>query len=390
MIPTQRPLRVILLAPKRVVGGITTWTWILLKYSDPTRVQYEVLDTSKEYEPLGRKLSVRGAVLGLWVAAKRFGRLLRCLRTFRPHLVYFTCGPSIGASFRDAPYLLVLRLMGVPTVAHLQGGEVRAFFGTHWFRRLLTQRAFQSCRRVVVVAQPIARECREFLEDEQIVYIPNMLEDNVLQGAPPRTVRPAGSGRTMRLLHVAWQAPEKGSLDLVHAMQHVRHPVQCRMVGQAAPENERAILDLADRLGVRDKVLLTGRKVGQALREEFLEADLLVFPTHMEGSPNVVLEAMAYGLPAVASDVGDIRELLGADTDRPAGVLLEHVAPIDPRQTMSENGRRRVRERYLGSGVVPELENLLCRIVHGAPRRDREARVQPDRPRQRGLSASVS
>jgi glycosyltransferase involved in cell wall biosynthesis len=81
----------------------------------------------------------------------------------------------------------------------------------------------------------------------------------------------------------------------------------------------------------------------------------------------------------VATDVGNIREMLGVDTDRPAGVVLDKVNPIDPlelarkideliasaslRRTLGRNGVHRVRNLYPASKVVPDLEALLERIA---------------------------
>jgi glycosyltransferase involved in cell wall biosynthesis len=94
----------------------------------------------------------------------------------------------------------------------------------------------------------------------------------------------------------------------------------------------------------------------------------------------VILEAMAYGLPIIANEVGNIREMIGVDTDRPAGVLLKQVDPIDPkelaaliddlardtekRRAFSRNGVQRVTEEYAASKVVPKIEKIWAQIAH--------------------------
>ena len=97
-------------------------------------------------------LSLRGAVLGLWNAAERFGHLLNA--------------PD-GRADGGAP----------------PGRTGPRFFGAHPLRKLLTQSAFRSCRKVVAVAQPLAQDCREFLDDDQVVYIPNMFPTH-MEGSP--------------------------------------------------------------------------------------------------------------------------------------------------------------------------------------------------------------
>jgi glycosyltransferase involved in cell wall biosynthesis len=313
--------------------------------------------------------------------------LVRAVRAFRPDLVYFTCAPSIGLTVRDAPYMLLLRMLGIPAVAHLHGGNVPGFFGGGWVRRTLNRWGLATCRAILVITRECEAAGREIFADDQVIYVPNMLDDDLLARQQPRAIRPADALGPWRLLHVAWQSVEKGSYDLVRAMPHVRHAVDCRLVGTAAPEHRDALERLMADLGVADRIRLMGQKRGDDLDAEFRDADVFVLPTHRggpEGFPMVVLEAMTYGLPIVANEVGNIAEMIAARTGRPAGVLLEHVDPVDPaelaakidallddaprRAAYSEDGRARIRAEYLASKVVPQLEDLLAALVRGNPK----------------------
>jgi glycosyltransferase involved in cell wall biosynthesis len=71
---------------------------------------------------------------------------------------------------------------------------------------------------------------------------------------------------------------------------------------------------------LRERVSILGRRLD--VHEVLDTADLVVLPSYSEGMPNAVLEAMAHGLPVVASDVGGVRSLLGSG----AGIV---VAPRD-------------------------------------------------------------
>ena len=118
---------------------------------------------------------------------------------------------------------------------------------------------------------------------------------------------------------------------------------------------------------------------GEHLRRHFERADLFVFPSHTEGFPYVILEAMAHGLPIVASDVGNIGEMIAADQPEHGGVLLRKCGPADPdelaaridelladverRRRCGAAGRERVASRYVASRVVADLENLLRRLA---------------------------
>jgi glycosyltransferase involved in cell wall biosynthesis len=79
-------------------------------------------------------------------------------------------------------------------------------------------------------------------------------------------------------------------------------------VGDGADRRDLEARAAADRLAGRFRI--TGRVPRPSALEYMQAADLLVFPSHAEGLPNVVMEGMAAGLPVVATDVGGIREIV--------------------------------------------------------------------------------
>ena len=114
------------------------------------------------------------------------------------------------------------------------------------------------------------------------------------------------------LLFVGALSSRKGVFDLIEAVSQLRgggRQVRLRIVGFGALEEEVAAS--VERLGLSKAVELTGR-VASAL-PYIAEADLLVLPSLVESFPNVLLEALFVGTPAVGSSVGGIREILSAD-----------------------------------------------------------------------------
>ncbi len=356
------------------------WTRYLRKYSNPQKVKYHVIDTSKLYDPLGKKLGVRGAILGLHDAIKRFVKILILLITFHPHMVYFTCSPSIGLVVRDAPLMFLLHLLGICTIAHLHGGNVERFFGGFALRRFIVQNGLRCCRSIFVITREVEKEGQAIFSNSKIIYVPNMIDDTIVTDITNKHIYSIEQKSPLKLIHVAWQAPAKGSLDLVEAMRYVQTPVSCDLVGNAAPEHQKSIENQIRKYKVGHKIRLVGLKTGSDLENIFKQADIFVFPSRKEGFPFVIIEAMAYGLPIIANDVGNIREITGFDESEPAGLLLKKTRPIDAeelaalidklamdpdlRMKLSQNGRRRFANKYLASKVVPELEDLLKDLVY--------------------------
>jgi glycosyltransferase involved in cell wall biosynthesis len=180
-----------------------------------------------------------------------------------------------------------------------------------------------------------------------------------------------------QLLFVGRVSPEKGVHVLVKAFEAVveRMP-ECRLTvvgGEAVPPRE-FIVDVSDdpkvsdlgpffngryladlRRGltsrVAERILFTGNVAHQELAEHYQRADVFVVPSLCESFPLVVLEAMAAGLPVVATRSGGIPECVEegktgilverGDVPALAEAMLEVLANRDLRRAMGEAGRRR-------------------------------------------------
>lgn len=110
--------------------------------------------------------------------------------------------------------------------------------------------------------------------------------------------------------------------------------------------------------------------------ERYLRAaDLLVLPSHREGLPNVVLEAMASGLPCVAADVSGTRDLVQHgrtgytySPDDPQALGLAVCSGLSPAgRALGENGRRIAEEQFSLNSVAQGYSRLYDRLV-GAQR----------------------
>lgn len=115
-------------------------------------------------------------------------------------------------------------------------------------------------------------------------------------------------------------SPEKGQAGLLSAFARLRAArpgLKLRLVGDG-PARE-SLEALASQLDVSDAVTFVGRLPEAETLEEIARSDLLVLPSFMEGLPIVLMEAMALGVPVVASRVAGIPELV---EDESTGLLF--------------------------------------------------------------------
>jgi glycosyltransferase involved in cell wall biosynthesis len=88
--------------------------------------------------------------------------------------------------------------------------------------------------------------------------------------------------------------------------------VRARIAGvQAGSEIDRIYRRAARRFGVADRIDWLGRLGAARIVDELEAADLFVYPTHVDNSPNALVEAMLAGTPTVASAVGGVPTLMG-------------------------------------------------------------------------------
>lgn len=103
---------------------------------------------------------------------------------------------------------------------------------------------------------------------------------------------------------------EKGQIDLIRAFAKLRErqaKLQTKLVivGEG-PERERLEQEI-NLLNIREQVVFAGQV--SDVKPFYAIADVMVLPSHSEGSPNVLLEAMAANVPAVATAVGGVPEI---------------------------------------------------------------------------------
>lgn len=206
-------------------------------------------------------------------------------------------------------------------------------FNRGYTRENLKVRGYNQLDRICLPkADQVVTVCRAFARDlervgvcrEKIVVRHNMVlpftpcpeeeSDKVRQtwGISPGALVLLSAGRL---------SPEKGHSDLIEAVSELRKMRLSRsfhllIVGHGPEQN--AIRRKIEHLGLRDLVTLAGQQ--RDMRPYYSVADGVVLPSHSEGSPNVLLEAMAAGIPAIATNVGGIPEIA---TNEQTALLVE-------------------------------------------------------------------
>ena len=181
----------------------------------------------------------------------------------------------------------------------------------------------ERCRLVVLAHMDWGR-ARDVLEEAHAVITTSRHTRDVLDLPEERVhvvrpgVDPAPPARGGGLLAVGAVVPGKGHDVLVRALARLDDLAwTCTVVGALDVEPDHVA-----RLPRHDRVSFTGPLRGRGLDRAYAAAGLLVLPSRHEAYGMVVTEALARGIPVVASDVGGVREALGTTSGGYPGLLV--------------------------------------------------------------------
>jgi glycosyltransferase involved in cell wall biosynthesis len=180
------------------------------------------------------------------------------------------------------------------------------------------------------------------------------------------------------VLSVGRLSREKAHLDLIEGFKLLREDspdisLKLIIVGDGP---ERARLEAAaESFGVRELVTFTGQ-VGD-VQSFFAMADVFALPSHSEGSPNVLLEAMAANVPVVATAVGGVPEmvennesaLLVAPNDPPAlaAAIARLLNDRDLAPRLISNAATLVETRFNPNNYTRSLVEIYREVIEGRP-----------------------
>lgn len=134
-------------------------------------------------------------------------------------------------------------------------------------------------------------------------YLPNGIDTKLFKPKPKQ------SSKIPVVLFIGRLEPQKNLTVLLTALNRIKRKVKVIFVGQGSQRQK--LLDQAKKLQLN--LIIHDQITHSQLPKTYQSADIFVLPSLIEGSPKVLLEAMACGLPIVATDVTDVK----------AGIIVE-------------------------------------------------------------------
>jgi glycosyltransferase involved in cell wall biosynthesis len=290
-------------------------------------------------------------------------RLTRLLRDERADVLHTHAMIEVNVVARTAG-----RLARVPVLSHM---HIENHLPASRVRRAVVRTLDNVTARTSASIVAVSEDTRAALERQgyprgRIVVVHNGVE--LPDSAPDGT----GEG----IVEVARLARVKGQRELIEAVAGIEG-ARATLVGRDLEQNgvyEGELRDLAARLGVADRIELTGHR--DDAKELMANAAIVVLPSTTEGLPMTLLEAMARGRAVVATSVGGTPEVVEdgvtgllvppGDVAALRDALTQLLSDPERRKAMGTAGRARVAERFSLDRTSARILELYAELVSAA------------------------
>lgn len=327
-----------------------------------------------EFESLARKIWDRGRdVLLLRRLAERGGYDVIVVKT----------GHDWRTLTRDIPLLLATRGMSCKQVLQFHGSSPESLLAPgHRIFKSASRLLIRLSDAVMVLSRAEEKAWNEFYPSRDVYVVANPLVPRSEAGASVGGAAcPAASDcEPPMILFVGRLTRAKGLFELLEAARllQAEHPdIPWRLVIAGEGPDSAALQSLSEQSGLADRVEFPGYLVGEQLDAAYRAASVFVLPSYAEGFPTVVTEAMAAGLPIVATSIRGLIDYLEDGVNalfvepRDALGLYHALARLlqdeDLRRSMGRANRERVKifePDAVGSRYLSTLEAILARPDH--------------------------
>lgn len=283
---------------------------------------------------------------------------------FRPNATLAFFGvPSGAVAF------VLKKLWGIPYVISLRGGDVPGFrpydfFIYHKMFAPILKAIWKNASAIVANSNGLRDLAHAFDSRFEIPIIPNGVDLEVYRTeehdwSPPQ------------ILSVGRIVYQKGLDIAIRAFAGLKDLDWKWCIVGDGPEMQ-ALRSLAAKLAINDRIIFQGWQAREELIQCYKHSNLFLFPSRHEGMPNAVLEAMASGLPVIASRIAGNEELV---VDHQTGYLVESeniealrvalrklLTDRSLREKMGAASRRQVEQHYSWESTARQYAALLEQV----------------------------
>lgn len=343
-------MKILLLSPlPPPSGGIATWTVRYEQYCKERQIPVSIVNNAL----VGARKEKKSLKRNLWDEVRRsFGIISNMIRQIiqeKPDVIHLNSSCSRFGIYRDCICALIGRVCSIPVVLQCHCNIQDQVHGR------IAEVAFRTMTslsdKVLVLNRFSAEYARRFVADK-VIIVPNFADETDV------FYRESVADTIQQAVFVGHVRREKGATEMFEAAAYFPD-IRFTLVGPVQKEME----DMARSSNVE----LLGPQPHEEVLQLLRNADVFLFPSYTEGFANALLEAMAVGLPVIATDVGANAEMLeneggiiisASDSDALAKAI--NLLKDDPkrRYAMTCWNLKKVQSTYLRNSVLGKIMEI--------------------------------
>ncbi|WP_219834872.1 glycosyltransferase family 4 protein [Paenibacillus sp. R14(2021)] len=238
-----------------------------------------------------------------------------------PYEIVHLHSAAKGSFYRKSIYTVLSKLLRKKLVFHIHASGFETFQQSNSFNAWIVRRTLNCADHIIVLSDQMKALVHHFCENDRITVLPN-----------PVTIPAAKEVASLRTAHAKVQllflgeiGPRKGIYDLVDAIEMLPEACKSRIQLHVCGNNEiERLKTIVSAKKLNDIITVHGWTSGEQKKKQLSNADVFILPSYAEGLPISILEAMAYGLPVISTNVGGIPEIVRSGQN---GMLLEPGQP---------------------------------------------------------------
>jgi glycosyltransferase involved in cell wall biosynthesis len=264
---------------------------------------------------------------------------------------------------RDLVFIFLSRILKIPIVYHLRFGRVPEISQANTVEWRILSLAARLARCVIVLDRATKIAMEDLVGKSCIKMIPNCADTDSLRSY-------CQNYRENIILFLGHVKKAKGVEDLLAAWEKLKEINDWKLVFAGVYED--TYLDyLRDNYDLK-KVYFLGELSHDGAMDILGKSKIFVLPSHTEGFPNSVLEAMSLGTTVVATPVGAIPEMIEngsgvlvniKDPDGLASTLLNLMGDEEKCSVIGEAGKKRAQDKYSLERVFGQYREVWMRVV---------------------------
>jgi len=243
-------------------------------------------------------------------------KLFRILIRYKIAFFYFQISP-IGISFiRDLFFVILIKMFRIRLVYHLHGTGIKHAAQKHFHTNFLYKIAFHNST-IICLSQKLTYDI-ELLVNKKSYIVPNAILPVIKANKSNNNSTP------LNIIFISNLFKFKGVFDLLDSLTlllNKRIDFSCNIIGDEGDVTKELLLKKIDELGLNNYARYLGPKFGDDKNEILSKADIMIYPTHNDAMPLVILEAFQFCIPVISNDIGAISDIID---DGVSGFLISN------------------------------------------------------------------